>query len=212
MMNLAETTRGAVLEFLQKQGFPINLPLPLLEGADFRSSREIAERIVILYALIGLAHDADAEALKEWLIENNLYSQLLPPERDFFSQNNLSEQDAMDLSWEQEALYVLAWSGALVKELALPYSECHLEEVFHKIPPEIEVAEFLQSYVLVAEEKILFQADLHYCLHWVVRHPEVWRGLTAPKRLNEDVIMERRQAFEWMINSSTSWDDIVLDT
>ena len=213
-MTSPEHIRKEVLDYLQQQGFPADLPLPVLDETRLRSPREVAERIIILYALVGLAHDASPRKLRKWLTENNIYPKMHPSERALFDGSELSEQQLTDVSWLKEALYTLAWSGGLVEdeEFGLPFKDSLLDKVFPLMPPEVEVADFLDSLALLPEEKIFFQADLHYCLHWISRHHKIWGTLKAPRRLNTDVLVERRRAFEWLIDSAAPWEEVTLDT
>lgn len=170
----------------------------------------MARRLVILYSLTGLAHEADAKALRQWLVENGLYEELLPSERPFF-ERPLSRQEEIDLSWRQEALLTLAWSGRLVEDLPLPFDEGNLGPIFARIPPEVHMSTFLSSFALRHEEELCYQADLHYCLHWALRHPESWDASTG-LRPRIDSVIERRHALEWLIGAADSWGDVPLDT
>jgi len=170
----------------------------------------VAKRIVILYALTGLAHEADCELLRKWLLNNRLYEALLPAERLSF-EKTLSRQDEIDLSWKKEALVALAWSGWLVDDLPLPFDESNLDPIFPRIPPEVDVPSFLSGFALRHEEDLYYQTDLHYCLHWALRHPEVWSAAVL-RRPRIDIVIERRHALEWLIGAADSWDDVPLDT
>jgi hypothetical protein len=205
--------RGKVLAVLVSEGIPTNPRLPLLDRRSkhgLRKPSAVAERLVILYALTGLANEADAELLRQWLLENGLYEELLPSERPFF-EKPLSRQDEIDLSWRQEALVTLAWSGRLVEDLPLPFDESDLDPIFPRIPPEVEVSSFVTGFALRHEEDLYHQTDLHYCLHWALRHPEVWDASTV-RRPRIDSVIERRHALEWLIGAADSWDDVPLDT
>jgi len=206
-----QKTREEVLAYLKLKDIPTNKALPTLDKWVFKSSVEVAERIVTLYALTGLAHQADQTSLKEWLNDGGLYSDVPDSEKIYF-EKVLSSKDIVGLSWKQEALFTLCWSGSIVQEIGLPHSECNLNLVFPQIPPEVEISRFLKSFNLRSEQQIGFQADLHYCLHWTLRHPECWGISEGPSRLNKDVLIERRRALEWVIKSSIKWEDVALDT
>ena len=203
--------RAEVLTHLKLKDIPTNEALPTIDKWVFKSSVEVAERIVSLYALTGLAHEADPISLKEWLSEGQLYSEIPDSEKAYF-EKTLSSKDIVDLSWKQEALFAVCWSGSLVREMGLPHSECNLNKVFPQIPPEVEISDFLKTFNLRGEQQIAFQTDLHYCLHWILRHPECWGTSEWPSRLNKDVLIERRRALEWITKSSIKWEDVALDT
>jgi len=203
--------REDVLAHLKLKDIPTNKALPTIDKWVFKSSVEVAQRIVILYALTGLAHQADATALNDWLSDGGLYSEIPDSEKAYF-EKTLSSKEIVSLSWKQEALFALCWSGSIIREIGLPHSECNLSYIFPHIPPEVGISDFLQTFNLRNEQQIAFQTDLHYCLHWTLRHPECWGDSEGPSRLNKDVLIERRRAFEWVTKSSVQWEDVALDT
>ncbi|HUO83501.1 MAG TPA: DUF4272 domain-containing protein [Thermoanaerobaculia bacterium] len=208
---MSAEVRARVLKRLDKAGVPTNRLLPLIdEPSSLRPGGDVAVRIIALYALTGLANGADASALRGWLRDTDVYHALLLEERSHF-ERPLSERDLTKASWRQESLYVLGWAAKLVDILDLPTQECDLTPLFSKIPPEVDTGEFIRELELRPAEEILYQVDLHYCLHWAMRHPaKVFRSRTA-RQLKVDVIIERRQALEWLI-SREEWNEIVLDT
>jgi hypothetical protein len=209
-MNAADI-RIRVLRTLGDLRLPTNPQLPLIDvPPTLRPAGEVAVRILILYALTGLANGADGAALRKWLEEGDLYNELMPEERVKF-EGALDESDLAEVSWRQESLYALGWAGGLVDALDLPTHECDLTLLFPKIPPEVDTQEFIRALNLRTAGEILYQADLHYCLHWALRHPAKILRSRAARQLNRDVIIERRQALEWLI-SPHRWNDIPLDT
>jgi hypothetical protein len=205
--------RAKTVAVLALEKIPTNPLLPLLDGRSrygLKKPSAVARRLVILYALTGLANEADAKLLRQWLVENGLYDELLPSERPCF-EKPLSRQEEIDLSWKQEALLVLAWSGWLVEDLPLPFSEGSLDPIFPRIPPEVEVSSFVSGFAVRHDEDLYYQTDLHYCLHWALRHPEAWDA-SALRRPRIDIVIERRHALEWLIGAADSWDDVPLDT
>ena len=209
-----EALRQRVASDLLALAVPVNNSLPLADAVPGHSPKEdqaAARRMVILYALTGLAHEAKPERLWQWILANEVADELTAAERDCFLKP-LSKQALIDLSWKQEALFTLAWAGSLVDTLHLPVGECRLDALFPHIPPEVEIPHFLQSFRLRPLGDLVYQTDLHFCLHWVVRHPEAWGESATARRLSLDVIRERRHALEWLVGNAADWDDVALDT
>jgi hypothetical protein len=172
---------------------------------------EVAKRIVSLFALTGLANEAEPDLLLAWLATTGSDSDLSASERRLFSMP-LTTQEAIDLSWRQESLFALAWSAKIVETLDFPTDKCRLETVFGDIPPEVDVSRFLADLTLRDENELYLQCDMHYCLHWALRHPEVWGETPFLGRPTLDIVMERRHALEWIVGNAQTWDDVPLDT
>lgn len=209
-----EAVRQRVASDLRALAVPFNDNLPLADAVPGHPPKEdeaAARRMVILYALTGLAHGAKAERLWQWILTNEIAHEVTAAERDYFLKP-LSKQAMIDLSWKQEALFTLGWAGSLVDRLDLPVGECRLDALFPAIPPEVEIPRFLRSFRLRPLGDLVYQTDLHFCLHWVVRHPEAWGESATARRLRLDVIRERRHTLEWLVGNATDWDDVALDT
>ncbi len=208
------SVRIRVLEELQRRGIETNASLPEIEPGELRPPREVASRIIQLYGLIGLSmEEVDQAGVRDWLMEVGVFDSLEDNEKKLFeiSQEGYSRQQLVDLSWMRESLYALGWSGLLIPDLHFPNTECSLQKLFPKIPPEVSVRRFVRSFRLRDPNEILYEADLHYCLHWALRESD--RTGEPRNRYNVilDVVIERRRAFEWLV-STESWGEILLNT
>ena len=211
-MNTFEEIRTQSLKILEQEGVPENKNLPILDSLQLRSKEDIAARLVIQYALAGLADEVSPEFIKDWLEENNLFNQLDDYERHFLDAKSLNEEQINELSWKQESLWTLCWVGKLVDELGFPAGECDLSSVFPRIPPDVDCQEFISNFLVREEWEILQAVDLYYCLHSSYRHPELWVEKNFPGSLKVEVLLERRLALEWVVDPNTAWHDISLDT
>ncbi|MHB8801030.1 MAG: DUF4272 domain-containing protein [Thermoanaerobaculia bacterium] len=208
-----QETRERSRARLMNEGVPISHRLPLLERIGTpRGPKQVADRIVVLYALIGLAHDADPGKLLRWLRDIRCEGALEPQERGLLEKERITNEEEKRLSWLQEALVFLMWAGSLQPELGRAYGECDIDEVLPRIPPEVAVSTFRKSLVLRPIEELLDEADYLYQLHWALRHPEVWREQVLYLRFSRDVVIERRRAIEWLLHRRASWWEISLDT
>lgn len=203
--------REHVLEILQTERVRTNSQLPLLdEPFHVRPATDVAQRIIILYALTGLANGADPGLLASWLKEHGIYDRLDADEKHKF-ELPLSDSALAEVSWRQEALYALGWAANLVEEFALPTRECDLEPLFPLIPPEVDVQHFVKILSLRPASEIALQTDRHYCIHWAAKHPPRLFPSVAQRMLKMDVVIERRHAFEWLLGTEP-WNDVALDT
>ena len=198
---------------LAGEGVPTCDALPLFGRAVTpRSSGQVAERVVALYALVGLAHDADPGKLIRWLEGARCDKALTEEERGLFQKDRVSHDEEKKLSWLQEAIYLLMWAGSRVVELPPAQGECDLDAILPLIPPEVSVADFKRSVVIRPTPELVVEADYLYQLHWAIRHPEVWHGEVEYQKLSRDVVIERRRAIEWILNRRLAWWEISLDT
>lgn len=59
--------------------------------------------------------------------------------------------------------------------------------------------------------ELLEENDYYYCLHWAAIELRL-KGKTNP-RINEEIIMERHAALNWLIRyMNQEWDDVTTDT
>ena len=209
----AQEIREASRARLADEGVPTRDALPLFGRAVApRSSGQVADRVVALYALVGLAHDADPGKLIRWLEGARCDKALTGEERGLFQKERVSHDEEKRLSWLQEALYLLMWAGSLVGELRPAQGECDLDALLPLIPPEVSVADFRRSVAIRPPSELLVEADYLYQLHWAIRHPEVWHREEEHQKFSRDVVIERRRAIEWSLNRRLAWWDISLDT
>jgi hypothetical protein len=214
MSQHAREIRRAALAALTSNSVPVNTRMPLMDiptRFGLKAPPTVAKRIICLYALTGLANGAEPDLLLSWLVEEGVDSDLLESERRFF-EVSLSQQEEVNLSWNQESLIALAWGGGLITDLPFPFKQGDLKSVFPTIPPEVEVDQFVAGFRLRDESELYLQVDIHYCLHWSLRHREAWGADAFPKRPTLDVVIERRHALEWLIGIADTWDDVPLDT
>lgn len=196
---------------LGAKGLGVDIPLPLLDEdlQILKSSSDIKNRIVALYSLTGLGNGADPKKIYNWLKKEDLEHCLEETEQIYFWRQ-LSNQDEIDLSWKQEALFCCCWAIGIAKYLHFPSEECDLGEIFSEIPPRVETLEFFKKtqFESSLKNKVVAELDFHYCLHWLIRHPE---RLNAEMFAKVSIVRERRHALEWLASNS-SWSEITLDT
>jgi|GEM_PF-1242872 len=212
-MNVDSTlVRRKSIEWLAAHNVPNHPNLPLLGHKNLRSSHEVAQRVVALYCMAGIANGADSAMLLDWLEADGGINCLEPAEIATLLEPSHSEERLNELSWIQESLYTLCWCCVLVEELSFPNNECDLSGVFSEIPPERNISEFVSSITL-RDQNTIFQAlDCYYCLHAALVHPELWGNPQTKSIPLLQIVLERRHALEWIFSRQETWGDIVLDT
>ncbi len=213
-MEINEEARLFSIQKLSQIGFNDEIFLPLINNRSIKKGNEIRERIIQLYALIGLSlPEIDSDKIKQWLSSYDLFLGLSKHEKDIFEKykdGKLTELEITSLSWLRESLLTLMWCCELISDLCYPSIETEIEEYLYLIPPKENVKKFLKQISVRNEFEILKQADFHYCLHWLMRN-NYFETLETNLCPRIDVIIERRKALEWIL-SNNDWDNISLDT
>lgn len=205
--------RKASGAWLEAHGVPLHphLPLPAI-GDQLRSAREVAERVVVLYSLAGVANGANPRKLRSWLAAAGAESMLGAEDLRLLSDERLSAEDRNGRSWMQESLFVLCWCIGVVQDIPFPGRECDLQGVFSAIPPEVPVSKFVAEARMRSMEEIARETDRYLCLHAAMRHPELWASAARASAVKFEVVLERRHALEWVCARATGWYDVSLDT
>lgn len=199
-------------QILTERNIPLHPHLPVLDVDDLRSPEDVCKRIIALYSLAGLANGAAGDLLKSWLVDEGGWNYLTPEEQAKLENIDLSQEELNELSWMQESLYTLCWCGSIIEEMSWPSSEADLSYTFGHIPPETPFSDFFEAFQLRSFVDIIQHLDLYYCLHSAVRHPELLGNHQSTAQLKIEVILERRQALEWICSTKVGWNDVTLDT
>jgi uncharacterized protein DUF4272 len=122
------------------------------------------------------------------------------------SDDDISEQDEVDLYWYLEALWALAWVGSFIDELPI---DSPVGDELASFLPNLQIDEgpesFSNRFELRSPGEIYRMLDLYYLAHWYARDGHLRNYATGVFSL--DVIMERRKALEWVLDSEIDdWD------
>lgn len=158
-------------------------------------------------------YETDGKKITEQaIVEFGLKNYLFPDEKKVFEE--CDERVAVNVSWTVECSYSLAWSLGLIstEEMEAP---CNLPDgshgLFKFVQPFHDFEDFKASCNLRQPSEIMDMLDLYYNYHWACvdnrLNPDTNCG-----ELNEEVVMERRKALEWLICKDKNWDNISLDT
>ncbi len=178
-----------------------------------RSAEALAGRALVLDGLANLAREAPVPAIKAWIVANGLTQALSTFEAALLQKETeaLTQQERINASWYDEAIYALLWAGGLVP--GLPLDENYPASML-EILPNVERDESgrdLQRRVRVRPEaELIAMLDLYYCAHWYARDG----GLNGYDTGLFDMgrIMERRKALEWLLDPSSDWDNVEMST
>lgn len=200
---------------LELLGVAVNPHLPLVEDEDevrLRGAKDVAERAIILYVLLAVAHQENREHLVAWLKDQSLWKAVSPKEQTFLEDNQPSQQDIITASWRAESLWTLLWSLGYVERLELPQDFCDSQLIQQIMPePESSTALFIDQASLRPTSEILDATDLIYRIHWSVVDADLSKR-EVPKGFQPGVVYERHYALNWLTWYADDWDDITTDT
>jgi hypothetical protein len=180
----------------------------LRERTNIRPLDEVVRRALALSALVHVHFGAPRDEARRWANDHDLLGGLTKPETAYW---NGDDADKAEMSWRVEALYVLAWALGLNARLD-PWST-YDEATADYFPTPLrheDFGPFTRRYALRSPDEIFAEADLYYCLDWLV----IEQGLERARSLPEVVAMTvhaRRPALEWL-SSDAAWDEVLMDT
>ena len=187
--------------------------LPYLDRQQARSQDELIRRALIINALLNIAFQAPISVIKSWIETQGLATYLTPDEQDLLEKQNadLSEQEVANLEWSIEALWALMWAGSLIFDLAI---DSPVSDDMVRLVPNLEKnedgAKFSEKMRPRPYEELYQMLDLYYRVHWYTEDGRINGYSTG--NISSDIVMERRKALEWLMDNSSDWDDISLNT
>lgn len=161
-----------------------------------------------------------------------LEDELFPIEKRIFN-NDFSRQDILDVVWTYECYWMLLWALGIIdtEEVITPDKICDSKKaiaIFQEFMMPIINHNFSKSknFKLLSDttfenfkkaahfrdvEEILDMLDLYYRYHWACVQHRIDHGKTE-FIIDEEIVLERRRALEWLISDEFDWNNIRLDT
>jgi len=202
--------------------------LPVIEESEavtLRTKEEVIGRMISLLAVSlyadGLCSGEDRAEHRQWtqtVIDGYGAGDFFSPkEKAFLDDENPSEADCVNFSWQYEPLNVMLWALGFLsteKALRLPAKICDVGEIVGCLA-DYRTWEAVSSHAALRDkEEILDQADLIFRYNWAC----VEERLQDPQARKEawGIAMERHKALNWLISygwdGPLDWDDVTTDT
>lgn len=212
----AEQRKKETEKYLASLNIPFIEHLPLLEEEDevkIRTAWEIAERTLILVYLAYVAEvPEEKENVIDFLKTSLIWDKVSPDEKSLFEKVELTDREAVNISWRSEAAWLLLWAINKVDKLELPTEQIEISELLSKFPKFLTSPdEFIENAILRPVTEILDISDLIYRLHWAARNADL-NNKPIPAALDLSIIMERHYAINWVTYYADEWDDVTTDT
>jgi hypothetical protein len=187
--------------------------LPIIDHTTPRDSKDIAARALVLDGLVQIYFRAPIDFIENWISQNGLEPYLSSSEIELLGKNqeHLPERELVNLHWSIEALWALMWIGGLVSDLPLdkPVRDT-LASMLPSVKNQENASPFYENFKRRSYGEIYKMLDLYYRAHWYALDGRLNGYDTSPISL--DIVVERRKALEWAIDSSSDWDHIDLST
>ncbi|MVP02433.1 DUF4272 domain-containing protein [Paenibacillus lutrae] len=219
-----EARKRRSMELLKEQGVPAIPHLPVLPGDEhitIRTREEIARRAVALciLAMYGASFSSEEVDVGE---EKAFTARLIglyqaddfftPREQEFLAREHPGLTDAVQFAWMYECYWVLLWALGYVEELQFPGEICDVQTAVDILRESGHYDGFAENARIRTRQEILDEADLIYRYDWACVNARV-NGEPAPAGLNDEVVIERHRALNWLIRyMDADWDDVRTDT
>ncbi len=183
--------------------------LPWLDRTRPREPKEVADRALVMNALLQIYFGAPTNIIDAWITSNDLRASLSRRESQILrkSSTELSQQEKVDLYWYMESLWTLVWAGALIPDIPIAQP---VGDDLASLLPNLQIGEnaarFRGGFSLRPFHETYQMLDLYYRAHWYARDGQL-RGYDTGV-FDIDVIMERRKALEWICDRQVAdWDE-----
>jgi hypothetical protein len=205
---------------LRDEGVPILDSLPVIESeseARLRSARAVADRLLALTlvavkaeGMISGETPESVRAMIESAIAQRKAERLFTADEQAFVRNLRPDRDdQIRFQWRYEAAWVLLWALRWVDgPLSPPRQPCDVPRLSGIVHDRLDLA----ARGIRRFGEILDEADLIYRYHWATEDAR-FHGRDWPAGLDQDVVVERHQALNWLIGyQGQEWDAVTTDT
>lgn len=198
---------------VKAMGLPTLESLPVIEDETAiqpRSAQEIADRCLSIEVCAVKGETNDQEFIAELVERFEVESHLSPEELAFIQDKNATPQDLANFAWRYECVHVLLWSLGYLESLQSPVDICDVSGEARIIREQGKdgLGTNAKSRPMV---EILDAADLYYRLHWAAIELRIHNKTSSA--VNEEIVMERHRALNWLIRYlNQEWDDVTTDT
>jgi hypothetical protein len=206
---------------LHKRGIRINVQLHVIESDEevtLRSSDEVLQRLIALWAVSSAALARDCASFRSYLETHQMTAFLSRQEQAFLFAAAPTEQQFTQFSSRQESLYFLAWCAGLTEKITLTAVPSNLKNILKLFPHNVDATsetpiKLTAAIRLRRKDVIMDYSDLLYRLHWEVRHSQL-TGRPCPASVNADTVREWHQAVNWICQyeEENDWDLVSTET
>lgn len=162
---------------------------------------------MILSYLNCVAYDPSLQQeIMVFLIHEKLWDEATAKEKALFHKPKLSENEAAEIQWRAESIWLMLWAINKVDTLEVPTQEVSPEDIFPLLPPFFEsTKDFINNATTRATAEIQDEADFTFRLNWAIRETSD-RG-QAIQGINIFAAYERYISLNWITGLAEEWQD-----
>lgn len=183
--------------------------LPPIEDDDinFKTAQQIAKRILIFSYLNCVAFDPSLQQeVMMFLIREKLWDEVSEQEKTLFHKPKLSENEAAEIQWRAESIWLMLWAINKVQTLELPSRTVDVQDIFALLPGFFErTNDFIDNAKSRVHNEILDEADFTFRLNWAIR--EAGMNNRTISGIDEFVAYERYVSLNWITGVVDRWED-----
>lgn len=193
-----------------------------------QTAADAARRTLVLWAVELRAEGIPQEEAIQLIEQQDLWPFVSPDESRFLKRKKPRPEEAADLVWRLESIWVLLWSLGYINELAWPSGMCDVPVLVNLLKPNEADRSFIENANLRQKSEILDARDLIMRIHWAIRDaylngrcvPETldWRSSDNMVPVNMahtvGVVEQRHYTLNWLTNylDPTNWDEVDTPT
>lgn len=200
-------------EQIRAMALPVLDSLPVLEDDEavvVRPVAEVVRRLICIAICAVKAEQDDPEFINGLIDQYQVREWLSDEEREFIKEVPSSPRNRAKFGWRYECAHVLQWWLGLEPSLLPPSQTCNAGVVVRKLKDR-STADLIEKAQPRSASDLLDAADLYYRLHWAAIELRLKR--TPNAAVNEEIVMERHYALNWLITyQGADWDDVQTDT
>jgi hypothetical protein len=198
---------------------PSTLPPAVSETeVVLRAPSEVARRALALFVVALRAESLMSPELAVAELREKrplAFRAMTPKECVFLNDEKPDQEQITNFVWRYEAVWILAWALGLVEVLCYPSETCDVDFLSKTFLATDEEA-LVKNSKLLPTETLLDAHDLHFRLHWLIRHRQDGKptdGEMGGNDLDPGVVLERCYALNWLVqHGGAEWDDVQTPT
>lgn len=214
-----------------ERGVPV-FPGPLwtYDEADvvLRDPQEVARRVFVLWAVSLRGEGISKQELwGEFLKKRDIWPYASPEEKRFLNESRPNPDEAQNLVWRLESMWILAWALGHLPALPWPDGMCDTRRLMELIAPARDDPAFVSQAKLRDKSEILDAQETTMRLHWAIRDAHLnqrriaanldWKNPTemidAAPTMAGRLIEERHYVLNWLVCfGNADWDDVDTPT
>jgi hypothetical protein len=212
------------------RGAPI-YPAPLWDQDEsqvqLRTAAEVVGRVYALWAASMRGENVPADEIWSMIDRQIAWPAASPSERRFIDNRQPDPDEAQQMVWRLEAMWVLMWALGKIDDLGWPEGMCDVKKLMGTVIPYAHDRRFASNAALRPKSEILDAYEITLRLHWALRDAYLnqrpipanlnWlkpsKMVPAAPTVCGAVLEQRHHAFNWLIRfGDADWDDVDTPT